>query len=130
MRKRLRESYLDGEKLFRQYFAMGNGTSASRLQKFAVTSGMVSSDGTEPTRMGVWKAMWRWASLKENKDVAFEIFRDHLENFGWDWGDPELPWDGDYTELWRRFMLQKIRSAWQYDKESKYQRFLRENGWL
>lgn len=126
--RKLRENYLDGEKLFRQYFAMGEGASASRLQRFAVASGMLSPEGNEPTTMGVWKAAWRWASLKQNKDTAFQIFVEYVNNHGWRAPDPELPWDGDRAELWRLFMLQKIRSAWQFT-ERRYKRFLKENGW-
>ena len=127
--RKLRENYLDGERLFRQYFAMGAGASATRLQEFAVTCGMLSPEGNEPTVMGVWKAMWRWASLKENKSTAFEIFVNHVDNYDWQLGDPDLPWKGDRHELWTQFMEQKIRSAFQYG-EARHQRFLRENGWI
>lgn len=126
--RKLRENYLNGEKLFRQYFSMGAGASASRLQKFAITSGMLSPDGNEPTTMGVWKAMWRWASLKENKNTAFSIFCDHVNNYNWRNADEDLPWEEGCESVWKLFMEQKIRSAWQFS-ERRYKRFMKENGW-
>jgi len=127
--KKFGQSFLDGEKLFRQYFLMGDGASAKRLQRFAVSSGMLSPEGREPTVMGCWKAMWRWASLKENKDTAFSIFLEHYKKRGWKNFDPDLTWDGDPQELWKQFMLQKIQSAYQFNRR-RHERFLKENGWL
>ena len=127
--KKLRENYLDGERLYRQYFLMGAAASSSRIQKFAVSCGMLSPEGNEPTTMGVWKAMWRWASLKENKDLAFSIFSDYVDNYNWRLPDPDLPWDGDRDELWHEFMMQKIRTAWQFSSERRLRRFLKKNGW-
>lgn len=123
------ESYLDGEKLFEQYFAMGDAASVKRLTRFAISEGMVSSAGRSPTPMGVWKSMWRWASKKDNKERAFQIFSNYIDNYEWRLPDENLPWTGNKEELWHKFMLQKIKSAWQFTKDSKYQRFLKENGW-
>lgn len=66
--------------------------------------------------MGLWKAMWRWASLKENKDSAWEIYRQ---------SHPEVT-----AEQWKSMMLDKIKKAWQYRTHARYERFLRDNGWL
>lgn len=127
--RKIRQSYLDGEKLYRRWFEMGAGASAIRLQRWAVTEGMLSPEGNVPSVMGVWKAMWRWASLKENKDVAKELFLDFVRNREWRLKDLDLPWDGDPDELWRLFMLQKIETAWQFTP-ARNKRFLKENGWI
>ena len=114
--KRNKETYLNGDVLFRKYYEMGDAKSITRLRKFAISQGMVSSTGKEPTDMGVWKAMWRWASLKENAYKAWEIYsnRDGQEcNF----------------DEWVEVMKKTIRAAWQHPTEAKYNRFLKENGW-
>lgn len=132
MRKKLRESYLDGEKLFKHYCVMGGAKSVSVLTRYAIAQKMISPNGKEPTRMGVWKAMWRWASL--NRNSAYELFLQASQN-GFDvaddtWWKEFFP-DGEVTvERWNKMMLQKIRSAWQYPTESMYNRFLRKNGWV
>lgn len=123
------DTYLDGEKLFEQYFAMGSAASIKRLARFAESEGMISSAGRNPTPMGVWKCMWRWASKKENKERAFQLFSHYIDNYEWQLPDEKLPWTGSKEELWHAFMLQKIKSAWQFQKESRYQKFLKENGW-
>lgn len=131
MRHKLnKERFLDGEKLFRHYCAMGDAKSISTLARWAVAEGMVSQSGNVPTRMGVWKAMWRWASLKENKDVAYNILLqsslDMKRDDGW-WKDY---FRAEITrEEWDKMMLQKIKSAWQYPTKSMYERFLKKNGW-
>jgi hypothetical protein len=110
----LKEKYLDGEILFRKYFEMGGARTISKLRKFAVSQGMTSSTGKEPTPMGVWKAMWRWASLKENCDVAYEIYH---------------KWTNSNAAEWNEYMLKTIQTAWQFNTVFKYQRFLKQNGW-
>jgi hypothetical protein len=113
----LREKYLDGEKLFRKYFEMGESRSINLLTEWAITEGMTSSTGQEPTDMGIWKAMWRWASLKENKDVAWKIAFQH--------GGCTNP------DEWEKEMVNiKIPSAWQHSTRAKRERFMRENGWI
>jgi hypothetical protein len=107
----LRESYMDGEKLFRKYFEMGDARSIPRLQL------MVKQDtGIEPSLMGVWKSMWRWASLSENRDTAWQIYQ---------------RWDGSLSyDAWVADMRVRIRRAWQHPTDAKYNKFLRENGWV
>lgn len=112
----LREKYLDGEKLYRKYFEMGDAKTIDRLVRWSISQGMKSSKGNEPTHMGVWKAMWRWASLKENKEIAWEIFRHY--NFN----SLRAEWDKDMVD-------NKIKAAWQHPTDAKYRRFLKENGW-
>jgi hypothetical protein len=113
----LREKYLDGEKLFRKYFEMGEGRTILLLTEWAILDGMKSSQGNEPTPMGVWKAMWRWASMKENRDLAWEIYKEHTGN--------------DNFNVWKTDMIKiKIPTAWQHKSQVKREKFLRENGWI
>lgn len=137
MKKKLKEPFLRGEELFRKYFSMGRATSTKRLARWALSIGMAkpvkqtkyNKDGLPC--MSVWKAMWRWASLKENKDVAYQIFSDHVRLYGWT-VDTEYSWDeGSSVEPsdWNRFMVQKIRSAWQYPFQGMFDHFLLKNGW-
>lgn len=137
MTRKLKQPYMNGELLYRKYFSMGAGASATRLARWAVSVGMAKSikktninrDGAPV--MGVWKAMWRWASMRENKELAYQIFSDHLDQFGWE-QDTDFLWD-DYTQprqdIWHKFMLKKIQTAWQFNP-NRHERFLRENGWL
>lgn len=110
----LKEKYLDGELLFRKYYEMGEARSIERLRRFATSQGMTSSTGKEPTPMGVWKAMWRWASLKENCQAAYEIYH---------------KWTFKEFDEWEKDMLKTIKTAWQFTTVAKYQRFLKQNGW-
>jgi hypothetical protein len=113
----LREKYLDGEKLFRKYFEMGESRSISLLAEWAIMQGMKSSTGQEPTPMGIWKAMWRWASLKENRHKAWQIMN-------------ELDRPVDFS-VWANDMINhKIPISWQHPTQAKLHRFLKENGWL
>jgi hypothetical protein len=116
---------------------MGQAASISRLAKWAVANGKArlikpnqTNQGGLPC-MGIWKAMWRWASLKENTKIAYEIFRDYVKVHGWTM-DSDFPWH-EGTEIswtdWTRFIQKKIRTAWQY-APARHSRFLRENGWV
>lgn len=120
----LRESYLDGEKLFRKYFEMGEARSTVRLATWAVSIGMARpvKKGSKNNKhglpvMGVWKAMWRWATVKENFQAAWEIYRQYVPNASW-------------TEYRQDIIDSKVRAAWQHPTEAKRNKFLRENGWL
>jgi hypothetical protein len=114
-RANLREKYLDAEKLFRKYWTDGETRSISSLVEWAKLQGMKSSRGEVPTEMGIWKAIWRWASMKENKDLAFQIAKDHQD----------IPW-----EQWKYNMIHtRIPSAWQHTNNAKREKFMRENGW-
>ena len=109
----LRESYLDGEILFKKYFEMGAAKTVERLRRFAVSQGMKSKDGNDPTPMGVWKSMWRWASLKENHIKAWGIYSKN---------NPDKTWND-----WESDLVSNMRTAWQHSNLAKYLRFLREN---
>jgi|SRR5690349_1188727 len=114
--KNLREKYLDGERLFRKYFEMGESRSIYLLTEWAKTEGMKSSKGNEPTPMGVWKAIWRWASLQENFQTAWKIYQDNNDNASW--------------SNYRKDMIKtRIPSAWQHATQAKYHKFLKDNGW-
>ena len=112
----LREKYLDGEKLFRKYWEMGEGRTIALLREWASLQGMKSSRGNEPTDMGVWKSMWRWASLKENRDTAWKIIQEHTNM--------------TFQEYLSDMLITKIPTAWQHPTNAKRDRFLRENGWV
>lgn len=137
MRHKIKEAYLDGEKLYKYYFSMGQAASIGRLAAWAVSTGMarhIKPNRTNMTgmpHMGVWKAMWRWASMQEHRDEAFSIFADYVCKYGW-LDDTDFPWPMG-TEItmsdWYRFMAKKIRTAWQY-APNRHARFLRENGWV
>lgn len=136
MRKKLREPFLNGEQIYKYYFSMGEAASVARLTRWAISSGMakparktkMNPEGLP--RMGVWKAMWRWASLKENRNDAYLIFAEFVKTYGWT-GDTDFPWPKG-TEIslsdWHRFMLPKIQTAWQF-QYNRHNRFLLENGW-
>jgi hypothetical protein len=116
MNKNLQEKYLDGELLFRTYWEWGSDRNVRALRDWATLNGMKSSKGNTPTTMGIWKAMWRWASLKENKELAWEIINKN----------------SDVTfEQWVKDMIYiRIPSAWQHPTNVKRDRFLKENGWI
>ena len=69
----LDKKYLPGKELFRVYYLeMGNGRSFGRLQKWCLSHQIVNPKTLNvPTRMGLWKAMWRWAA--KNREEAWEI---------------------------------------------------------
>jgi hypothetical protein len=70
----LEKKYLDGEQLYKVYWKeMGNARSFNKLQKWCLSHQIVNPKTlTVPTRMGLWKAMWRWAA--KNREKAFAIY--------------------------------------------------------
>lgn len=118
----LREKYLDGEKLFRKYIEMGENRSIGMLTEWSILEGMKSSKGHEPTQMGVWKAIWRWAST--HKEQAWELIKDVT------FGTKKNQFTYSKNEWIKDMMEVKIPSAWQHQTNAKYEKFLRENGWL
>lgn len=117
----LRESYMDGEVLYRKYYGMGDAKSIERLAYWAISNGVarpVQVNEKNPhglPRMGVWKSMWRWASLRENSRAAYQIYKDSGGDISW--------------EQWVKDMRDVIRTAWQHPTDAKYHKFLRDNGW-
>ena len=131
MKKKIRDSYLDGEKLFRHYCKMGGAKSIGILRRYAVSENMFDpTNNKEPTRMGVWKAMWRWASLKENRDTAYQLFLEtHQQDIQDDeWLSQYFP-DSINRKDWDALMLKRIDSAWQFRTPMLRQKFLQKNGW-
>lgn len=76
--------YLNGEKLFKYYWEeMGNGRSCILLAKWCASQGMKNpKTGKIPTPMAVWFAMWRWAILKVNQEVAYKIYNSAHRDMG------------------------------------------------
>jgi len=119
----LREKYLDGEKLFRKYFEMGEARTVQKLSRWAINEGMArrvkrtkdNPDGL-PT-MGIWKAMWRWASLMENSTIAWNIFNQYIDTVSWE-------------EYKQDMVTHKIKAAWQHPTDKKRNKFLKDNGWI
>ena len=74
--------YLDGEKLYRVYWVeMGEARSFKRLINWCSSNGFINKrNGKPPTRMGIWKAMWRWAV--NHPEQAFEIINEGLKDSG------------------------------------------------
>lgn len=101
---------------------MGESRTIRDLVEWAKLQGMTSSRGDEPTAMGVWKAIWRWAST--HKEEAWELMKD--QTFGYKHNQYK------YTRsTWEQDMIQiKIPSAWQHTTQSKKNKFLREHGWI
>lgn len=115
------KKYLDGEKLFRKYYEMGEAKSIQRLANWAISVGMATHiKSTKANQrglpaMGVWKSMWRWATLKENRDMAWEIVHQY---------------DTVSKEKWLELAKNNVRAAWQHPTEAKRIRFMKENDWV
>jgi hypothetical protein len=118
----LKEKYLDGEKLFRKYIEMGENRSVYLLCEYAIMKGMKSSTGQEPTVMGCWKAIWRWASI--HKEEAWELVKNQT------FGTSKKRFQYN-KERWEKEMIEiRIPSAWQHTTHAKRDKFLKENGWI
>jgi hypothetical protein len=96
----LEKSYLTkhAKKLFTVYWEeMGNARSFNKLQKWCLKRQIVEPRSlNQPTRMGLWKAMWRWAA--KNRDEAFEIYS-------------KAP--GTYPEEWSEMIVKYSRTSFQ-----------------
>ena len=79
----IRSKFIDGGFLFNYYFTiMGTAHSQRKLPQVAKENGMVNYLGKPPSVPGCWKAMWNWASEKENHQKAYEIYNNHLMSVG------------------------------------------------
>lgn len=114
---------MDGEYLFRYYFqTMGEARSLPKLSEHCRQEYMIHPEhGTPPTRMGIYKAMWRWATRKENQQLAWEIY--NSSQLGDDWEEIN-----DWND-WLSFLEERIKSAHQFAKPNEYRNFLRYNGY-
>lgn len=118
----LKEKYLDGEILFKKYIEMGEDRTIQLLTEWAILQGMKSSKGKHPTEMGIWKAIWRWAST--HKSQAWELVKD--ETFGSKKNRFKYN-----KEKWEQEMVSiRIPSAWQHPTNVKRDKFMREYGWI
>ena len=113
---------MNGGILFKYYFqTMGTARSMDKLSRFCKTEGIVNKDGNPPTRMGLHKAMWRWAIRKENQQEAFEIYTS--SELGRTF--PVIPsW-----EEWIEYLRGKIETAYQHGGIYEKNRFLKTNGY-
>lgn len=120
--KNLRERYLNGERLFRKYIEMGESRSIILLTEWATFDGMTSSKGNKPTEMGVWKAIWRWAST--HKSEAWNLVK------GATFGSKHNRFTYN-QERWEKEMIHiRIPSAWQHPTQAKKEKFMKEHGWI
>lgn len=113
---------MDGEYLFKYYFeTMGASRSIIKLIEHCRSEYMIHPEqGKPPTKMGIYKSMWRWATLKENQRKAYEIYN-----------NADLGNEYEYFETfedWMAFLKDRIESAYQY-KDKSYKRFLIRNGY-
>lgn len=113
---------MDGEYLFKYYFeTMGESRSLIKLIEHCKTEYMIHPEqGKPPTKMGIYKAIWRWATVKENQSKAWEIYKNC--ELGGEWKKIE-----DSIE-WISFLKERVSSAYQYDAKT-YKRFLVRNGY-
>lgn len=109
-------TYLNGEKLYRVYWVeMGDARSYKRLRNWCISNNMVNAKTHKPpTRMGLWKAMWRWAVTHQDK--AFEIMNEGLRDSG------ELI----DRERFNQEMREKVLTSYQSDGFTK--RWYKEQG--
>lgn len=83
---------------------MGEARSLPKLNRWAEASGFRNPiTGKPPSYTACYKAMWRWASLKENQQKAYEIAKEALAAKG------ELEWD-EFIE----HLAYRCRIAFQY----------------
>ncbi len=107
--------YLDGEKLFTVYWAeMGTARSYIKMVNWCISNKVINPKTQKPpTRMGIWKAMYRWAV--NNPDKAFEIaqrgFRDAADILT--------------RERWDQEMAEKVNIS--YQSESFTRRWKQTN---
>jgi len=110
------------EFLFDYYWrVMGAARSYYRLVPLCAEMGILNfKTGFPPTRMSIFKAIWRWAIRKENFDKAYEIANKALFN------------EGKFMtrEEWKEFLKEKIRPAYQIESEGEYKRFLKRNDYI
>lgn len=110
----LDKKYLDGEQLFKVYWQeMGSARSTVRLQRWCLAHSIVNPKTQNvPTRMGLWKAMWRWAS--ENRDIAYTVWREStvIED------GMALPTDS-YKYEWDKLILKNAKTSFQNVRYAK-----------
>lgn len=103
------KKYLDGEQLFTVYWKdMGTARSTLRLQKWCLANSIVNPKTQNvPTRMGLWKVMWRWAT--ENQEKSYPIWRNAVSSEIEDENLPEIGFQND----WKSLILKNAKTAFQ-----------------
>jgi len=98
------KKYLDGERLFTVYWQeMGDSRTTIRLQRWCLAHSIVNPKTQNvPTRMGLWKAMWRWAV--ENQDEAIKV---------WSEGMDYNKIDGVVESEWNKLILNNAKTSFQ-----------------
>ena len=109
------KKYLDGEQLFTVYWKeMGTARSTLRLQKWCLANSIVNPKTQNvPTRMGLWKVMWRWAT--ENQDKSKEIW---MKSMITDFPDIDVP-DNGLDSVWKSLILKNAKTAFQSATHNK-----------
>ncbi len=113
---------MNGEFLFHYYFqTMGTARSLAKLSRYCASEGMINLDGNPPTRMGLMKAMWRWALKKENQKDAYEIYTN--SELG-----ALFPVINSWDE-WLEFLRNRVESAYQHGGIRERNKWMNQNGY-
>lgn len=95
-----RDSYLDGEQIFKKWASMGKAKSWLKMQKWARAENIFNPvTGKRPYRMTLFKAAWRWAW--HHQDEARKLAVTALDAEDWD------------DTRWKFEFLDKAASAYQ-----------------
>lgn len=110
----LDKKYLDGEQLFKVYWQeMGSARSTVRLQRWCLAHSIVNPKTQNvPTRMGLWKAMWRWAS--ENRDEAFRVWISSTKGLE-TYSTPDL----EFVAEWNKLIVKNAKTSFQNVRYAK-----------
>ncbi len=114
---------MDGGFLFKYYFqTMGTARSMDKLVKLCASEGVLNpAYGNAPTRMGIYKSMWRWALKKENQKEAYEIYTSsELGNL--------FPVVKTWEE-WIEFLKSRIETAYQHGGIHEKNKWMKINGY-
>ena len=107
--------FLDGEKLFTVYWAeMGTARSYGKMVNWCKSNNIINPKTQKPpNRMGIWKAVWRWAVNHQEK--AFEIAQKGFMDGG----------EFLTRERWEKELNEKVNTSYQSDSFSR--RWKQEN---
>lgn len=120
--KRWKRKYLNGEVLFRYYWGeMGSARTLSKLVMYCVSQGWVNPwTGQPPRKMTLHKAMYRWATQKDNFEASYQVVQNEQRD------------EGNFMtrEEWKEFLRKQVKSAWQFPRPVYYERFLKKHGYV
>jgi hypothetical protein len=98
------KKYLPGDRLYKAYMAMGDARTIGKMMRWCITNQIVNPATLSlPTRMGIWKAIWRWAA--ENYQEAYDIAREVYPTMD--------------KQEWDVFLYSKSKTAFQNRREAK-----------